>query len=297
VRLPFPRMPSGKRARQQRQAAAATAGRTPPPVRSKGAGGSRARQASPKALGIAGGVALVVIIAIVLAVVLSSGGSKSSSANTGPLPTIGNAHWAGAMQGAPEANALFKGIPQQGLVLGKPSAPVEMEMFIDVQCPICRDYEVNSLPEIVQKYIRTGKVQLHLQPWAFIGPQSKTGRLGVIAASFQNKGFEFAKVMYDNQPDNSENTGYLNDDWMGQIAASVNGLKVQKVLSQKNDSAASTIAGKVDQLAKAANVQGTPTVLIGPTGGKLQDIMPPGYAPTLQITKQALDQALANAGA
>jgi len=246
-------------------------------------------------LGIAGGVALIVIVAIVLAVVLGSGGSSKPSVSSSDLPAIGNAHWAGAEQGAVEANALFKGIPQQGLVLGKPTAPVEMEMFIDVQCPICRDYEVNSLPTIVQKYIRTGKVQLHLQPWAFIGSQSKTGRLAVIAASFQNKGFEYAKVLYDNQPDNSENTGYLDDNWMARMAASVNGLKVQKVMSQKNDSAASTIASKVDSLAKAANVQGTPTVLIGPTGGKLQDIMPPGYAPTLQITEQAINQALGNA--
>jgi protein-disulfide isomerase len=245
-------------------------------------------------LGIAGGIALVVIVAIVLAVVLGSGGNSSSNAG-GPLPKVGNCHSSVALAGACDANALFKGIPQQGLVLGKPSAPVEMEMFIDVQCPICRDYEVNSLPTIVQKYIRSGKVQLHLQPWAFIGPQSKTGRLAVIAASFQNKGFEYAKVMYDNQPDNSENTGYLNDSWMGQIAASVNGLKVQQVLSQKNDSAASTIASKVDDLAKKGNVQGTPTILVGPTGGKLQDIMPPGYAPTLQITEQAINNALANA--
>jgi protein-disulfide isomerase len=289
MRLPFPRMPSGKRARQQRQAAA-TAGRTPPPVRSKGGGGARTRQASPRVLGIAGGIALVVVIAIVLAVVLGSGGS--SSGNTGNLPTVGNAHWAGAEQGAPEANALFKGIPQTGLVLGKPSAPVEMEMFIDAQCPICRDYEVNSLPTIVQKYIRTGKVQLHLQPWAFIGPQSKTGRLAIIAASFQNKGYEYAKVLYDNQ--GQEDSGWLTDSAMGQIAASVNGLKVQQLMSQKNDSAAATIAGKVDALAKKANVQGTPTILVGPTGGKLQDIMPPGYAPTLQITEQAINQALAN---
>ena len=285
-------MPSGKRARQQRQAAAATAGRTPPPVRSKGAGGSRARQASPRTLGIAGGVALVVIIAIVLAVVLGSGGG-SSNTPAGDLPKIGDPTWAGAEQGAVEANALFKGIPQKGLVLGKPSAPVEMEMFIDAQCPICRDYEVNSLPEIVQKYIRTGKVQLHLQPWAFIGPQSKTGRLAIIAASFQNKGFEYSKVLYDNQ--GQEDSGWLTDSAMGQIAASVKGLKVQQLLSQKDDSDAATIASKVDDLAKKANVQGTPTVLIGPTGGKLQDIMPPGYAPTLQITEQAINQALANA--
>ena len=58
-RLPFPRMPSGKRARQQRQQAAAHA--APPPVRSKGGGGTRARQASPRALAIAGGVVLIVV--------------------------------------------------------------------------------------------------------------------------------------------------------------------------------------------------------------------------------------------
>lgn len=291
MRLPFPRMPSGKRARQQRQAAAATAGRTPPPVRSKGAGGGRGRQASPRVLGIAGGVALIVVIAIVLAVVLGSGGSSNKS--TSDLPAVGNCNSTVALAGACDANALFKGIPQQGLVLGKTSAPVEMEMFIDVQCPICQQYEVDSLPTIVKKYIRTGKVQLHLQPWAFIGPQSKTGRLALIAASFQNKGFEYAKVLYDNQ--GQEDSGWLTDSMMGQIAASVNGLKVHQVLSQKNDSAASTIAGKVDELAKKANVQGTPTILIGPTGGKLQDIMPPGYAPTLQITETAINNALANA--
>ena len=176
-------------------------------MRSKGAGGMRPRQASPRALGIAGGVALIVVIAIVLAVVLGSGGSKSSSPPS-DLPTIGSDHWAGAEQGAPEANALFKGIPQKGLVLGKPSAPVEMEMFIDVQCPICRDYEVSSLPTIVQKYIRRGRCSSPAA-WAFLGEQSKTGRLALIAASFQNKGFQYAKVLYDNQ--GQEESGWLTD--------------------------------------------------------------------------------------
>jgi len=255
-------------------------------VRSKGVGGARPRQASPRALGIAGGVAVVVIIAIVLAVVFGRGSSKSSS---GPLPSIGNSHWVGSEQGAPEANALFKGIPQNGLVLGNPSAPVEMEMFVDVQCPFCKDYEVNDLPEIVQKYIRTGKVQLHLQPWAFIGDQSRTGRLALIAASIQNKGFEYAKVLYDNQ--GQEESGWLTDDTMGQIAASVDGLKVQQVLSQKNDSAAAAIASKVDTLAKSSKIQGTPTVLVGCPGGSLQDVTQPRFQPTLEQTTKALDAA------
>ena len=183
-RLPFPRMPSGKRARQQRQqAAAATA---PPPVRSKGVGGARGRQASPRALAIAGGVVLLSVIAIVLGVVLTGGsnggggGGIVSSQDLEGLPSTGSQSWANALPGAAEANNLFKGIPQNGLVLGNPKAKTEMEMFIDVQCPICQDYEVNHLPTVVNKYIKTGKVQLRLKPWAFISDQSFTGRLGSI---------------------------------------------------------------------------------------------------------------------
>jgi protein-disulfide isomerase len=295
-------MPSGKKARQQRREAAAAATRTPPPVRSKGVGGVRGpRQASPRALAIGGGVVLVVVIAIVLAVALgSSGGGSGSSNPTKGLPAVGSATWAGALDGAPDANDLFKGIPQQGLVLGAPSAPVEMEMFIDVQCPICQNWEVNYIPGIVQKYIRTGKVQLHLQPWAFLGgagSQSFSGRLGLIAASFQNKGFEYAKVLYDNQ--GTENTGWLTDDMMAKIAASVNGLNLSRWWADTKSSSPEQIAKKVDQLATKDKVGGTPTIFVGKPGGQLSNVQTPQeisnlLAPTLQETEQALDAAIAN---
>ena len=272
----------------------------PPPVRSKGAGGTRARQASPRALAIVGGVVLVAVIAIVLGVVLSSnggggssgGGSVVSASDMSGLPKVGNANWSGQLDGAADANALFNGIPQTGLVLGKPTAPVEMEMFIDVQCPFCQDYEVNNLPTIVQDNIRSGKVQLHLRPWAFIGgpgSQSFSGRLGLIAASFQNKGFEYAKVLYDNQ--GTEDTGWLTGRQMAGIAASVNGLNMRKWQKAVNGSAVNTIASDVDDLAKKANVQGTPTVLVGCAGGKLQNVTSPSLEPTLEQTQNAIAAA------
>jgi protein-disulfide isomerase len=278
-------MPSGKRARQQRRAAAV---RTPPPVRSKG-GGIRPRQASPRVLAIAGGAVALIAIAIVLAVVLS-GGNKGSAT---PAVPVGDASAAFALPGAPAAETLFKGIPQNGLVLGKSSAPVEMEMFIDVQCPICQNYEINYLPTIVQKYIRTGKVQLHLEPWAFLGPQSFTGRLAVIAASFQNKGYEYAKVLYDNQ--RVENSGWLDDAMMTKIAESVTGLNISQWQAAKDGSRAKQIASAVDNLAKKTGTLGTPTVLVGPAGGKLRFVVPPRAAPNLQQTEQALDQAIRGA--
>lgn len=290
-------MPSGKRAREQRRAAATA----PPPVRSKGAGGARTRQASPVALAIGGGIVLAIVIAIVLGVALTrggggGGGSGIVSANDMQgLGTTGSATSPSALQGAAEANDLFKGIPQTGLTLGNPNAKVQMQMFIDVQCPFCQDYETNSLPTIVQKYIRTGKVQLHLWPWAFIGgqgSQSFSGRLGLIAASFQNKGFEYAKVLYDNQ--RTENTGWLDGRMMASIAASVTGLNLEQWRADTNSSAPQTIATKVDKLAIKKNVVGTPTVLVGPEGGKVQSVSAPDKEPTLQQTEQALDAALAS---
>jgi protein-disulfide isomerase len=291
-RLPFRPMPSGKRARQQRQAAAAAA---PPPVRSKGIGGARARQASPRALAIGGGVVLLIVIAIVLGVVLSGGSSSSGGGGVvtqqdlADLGTVGNQNNPNAMQGAAEANNLFKGIPQHGLVLGNPKAPVTMQIFIDVQCPICQDYEVNHLPGVVNKYVKTGKVQVELKPWAFIGDQSFTGRLGVIAAADQNKAFEYTKILYDNQPPNSERTGYLTGRWMAQIAASVTGLNLAQWRDDTNGAAAKATAKGVDKLATQVNAQGTPTIRVGPTGGKLQEATGRTYDPA------AVDQALAAA--
>jgi protein-disulfide isomerase len=265
-------------------------------VRSKGPGGAGTRQASPRALAIAGGVALIAVIAIVLGVVLSSGGSSSGSGTVTKsdlkgLPSTGSATSSDALPGAVAANALFKGIPQQGLVLGNAKAPVEMEMFIDVQCPICRDYEVNDLSTVVTHYIRPGKVQLHLQPWAFLGPQSFTGRLGVIGAAAQNKGFEYAKILYDNQ--GQEESGWLTGQTMANIGASVNGLDMQQWQTATNSSEAKSVANSVDALAKKANVVGTPTILVGCAGGKLRDVSTPTFAPTLQETVQAINAATA----
>ncbi len=238
---------------------------------------------------------LVAVIAIVLAVVLGSGGGSNNTQALQGLGSTGNASSPIALDGAPQTNALFKGVPQKGLVLGNPGAPVEMLMFIDVQCPVCQDYEVTKLPTIVQKYIRTGKVQLHLEPWAFLGgpsSQSFSGRLGLIAASFQNKGFEYAKVLYDNQ--GTEESGWLDTREMARIAASVTGLKLHEWLSAVNGAAVKTIAHDADRLATAYKVTGTPTIFVGRTGGKLRDVVAGNSEPSLQDTENALDAALAN---
>ena len=51
---------------------------------------------------------------------------------------------------------------------------------------------------------------------------------------------------------------------------------------------------EADKLATKFKVSGTPTILVGTTGGPLHDIVAANAAPTLQDTEQALDAAIAN---
>ena len=222
-------MPSGKRSRETRRAAAA-----PPPVRKKGAG----RKASP----------------VVLAVVLTRGSSSSSSsAPPSALPE------------AAAVNAVFNGIPQSGTTLGSPKAPVTMQEFIDLQCPFCDQFERGPFPSIVKRYVRPGKLKVQMKPLAFIGPDSVTGQHAVLAAGHQNRAFNYAAQLYQNQ--GTENTGWLNDNMVRAAAASIPGVNVDQLLSDMSSDAVKSDAQGVDQA--GSSVKSTPTILVGRSGGPL----------------------------
>ena len=247
-------MASGKKSREARRAAAAK----PPPVQSKG--GTRARQASPKVLGAVAGVVILIVIAVVLAVVLT--GNKSSAPKN--VPAVGSVN--GGLPGAADVAALFHGIPQKNLVLGSAFAPVTMTEFIDLQCPICQEFETTVMPDIIPKYVRTGKVKVYVRPWAFIGPDSFRGQSAMLAAGMQNKAFNFAQILYDNQ--GTENTGWLDSNMVVQGAASVPGLKVPQLLVDQKSSTVKNEASAVAAEANTRQVSGTPTVFVGKSGTK-----------------------------
>lgn len=249
-------MPSGKKSRRARQAQV----RTPPPVRSKG--GARARRASPRALAVGGGIAAVVVVAIVLAVVLGGGTSNSGL----PKNHVAVGSLSNALPGASDVASRFNGIPQTGTTLGWPFAPVTLTEYIDLQCPICQEFETQVFPDIVQRYVRTKKVKVVMKPWAFIGPDSFRGQAVALAAAKQNKAFNFAAVLYDNQ--GTENTGWMTDNVLYQIAASVPGMRIAPLFADRSSSAVKSAAAQVAADASAQSVTGTPTIFLTKGAGK-----------------------------
>jgi protein-disulfide isomerase len=249
-------MPSGKKSKQLRRTASAV-----PPVQSKG--GPRRRQANPRVLMIGGGVAVLAIVGIVLGIVLSGGGGKSVS----DFPTVGSL--ATGLPAAADVETQFKGIPQNGLTLGKASAPVTLVEYIDLQCPFCQQFETQVMPDILKSYVRTGKIKVEARPLGFIGPDSQKGRLALLAAAKQNRAFNFSEVLYYNQ--GTENTGWLSESMIGQAASSIPGLRVHDLLNGMSAGELKSQAKEFDAQALADKVSGTPTLYVGKSGthGKL----------------------------
>ena len=245
-------MTSGKASRKAKQS-------PQPPKRTPTTAAKR--QASPKVLMIGGATVAAIIVAIVLGVVLSGG----SSSSLGDLPAVGSLDNTN-LSGAREVEDLFKGIPQTGTTLGRESAPVTLTQFIDLQCPACRSFETTAFVDIVEKWVRPGKLRVETQAWAFIGPDSVRGQKAVIAAGNQGKAFNFAALLYGNQ--GVENAGWLDDDMVGRVAAAIPGMQVQRLLDERGSAAVEKAAQEVDARATADGVNSTPTLFVGKTGAK-----------------------------
>jgi protein-disulfide isomerase len=195
-------------------------------------------------------------------IALATGGGGSSSSDS--VPSVGS-----LKNALPESDIVqreFAGIPQNGLVLGSPKAPVTMITYIDLQCPGCRAFETSIMPTIVRDFVRTGKLKVEARPLHFIGPDSLPARNAAIAAGHQNRAFNFMQVTYVNQ--GVENSGWLNQAFIKQAAASVPGLKVHRVLDQQSSSAVEAAGRTIDSQANADEVPVTPSLYLGKTGTK-----------------------------
>jgi protein-disulfide isomerase len=247
-------MTSAKQTKRRRVAA-------PPPQ----APGER-RRASPRVIVAAVLAVLIIGVAVGLGVALSQGSGSSSSSST--VPETGSL--VNALPNAAYVQGLFRGIPQRGNVLGSPTAPVTLVEYVDLQCPFCREFEATVMPTILSRYVRPGRVKVEMRPVAIIGADSERGRLAAIAAGRQNRQFNFAQLLYANQ--GSENTGWLSDDMVQQAAASIPGLDVPQLLSAQSSTDVKNAAQAFDEQAAADGLQGTPTILVGKSGQRPQQV-------------------------
>jgi protein-disulfide isomerase len=202
-------------------------------------------------LGSVAGVAAAVVIALAL---VSQGSQAEPNASAGA-----------AVVGAADARAMLDGIAQHGTSLGDPKAPMVLTEFADLQCPFCRDYTLNVLPQVVQRYVRTGKLRLELRMRGFLGPDSDVAARAAYAAAARDRMWNFIDVFYRNQ--GTENTGYVTTAFLSRIATA-SGLPASPILAARTSSRAESSVQGAEREAVAAGLSSTPSFLVGKQGGK-----------------------------
>jgi protein-disulfide isomerase len=179
------------------------------------------------------------------------------------------------------------GIPQSGMVLGSPGAKVTVFEFGDLQCPVCKGYAEEVLPQIIENQIRSGEAKLDFRNFTIIGEQSTPAGAAAIAAGEQGRGWNFVELFYRNQ--GTENSGYADDKFLTAIAK---GAGVPDIAKWNSDRKSKRVLGEVaDTSAEAERLgfTGTPSFAIeGPGTSGLETLGTPNSA-------EALESAISNA--
>jgi protein-disulfide isomerase len=233
-----------------------------------------------------GGVLAAAVVVVVVAIAVSSGGGGDKASDRPEAAQSAS----GAIPGQKESSEMLAGIPQDGIYLGNPNAPVRLVEFADLQCPICREYALQAMPQLVQDYVRTGKVRMEFRNLSFLGDDSVTAGRAAAAAAQQNKLWNFTDVLYHNQGD--ENSGYVTQEFVDRInkAAGVDSAKASEFAA--SDASAEPLAA-ANTLANRYGVNATPTILVGKRGGELKAV--DADATDVSAYKSAIDGVLGQA--
>ena len=215
------------------------------------------------------GAVVAVVVTGIVVILIASGGSATKK--IAPESTE-----AGATRS--EVSALLRGLPQSGDVLGRPAAPVTLQYFGDLQCPVCRSFTIGALPSIVQKWVRGGllKVEYRSLETATREPEVfKSQQVAALAAGKQDKMWQFVETFYHEQQE--EGTGYVTESYIQGIAKQVPGLSLSKWASDRNDPALVNQVASDMQAANNEGLNGTPAFLIGRSGAAPSRLEPTSF--------------------
>jgi protein-disulfide isomerase len=237
-------------------------------------------QARQRRLMQLGGAALAAIIVIGMVIAVASSGSTSHITKPGTP---------GAVTAVNEVTELLAGIPQQGQALGNPKAPVTMQYFGDLECPICREFTIGALPNLIAKDVRAGKLRIeyHSMETATHEPTVfREQQAAALAAGKQNLMWDFVELFYHQQ--GQEDTGYVTPAYLKERALQIPGLNLAKWEEERHNPAYEADLEKDSEEVGRRGFTGTPSFLLGKTGGEMSPFS------TLSLTESSSFEAAIN---
>jgi protein-disulfide isomerase len=199
-------------------------------------------------------------------VVLASAGTL-----TGVLVATGGGETAHERMGR-EVRSLLAGIPEHGETLGRPSAPVTLVFYGDLECLTADGWVLGNLPAIIRRYVRPGTMKIEFRAFKTDTHDSRefsTQQTAALAAGAQDRLWPFIETFYHEQ--GVEYTPYVTESFLEGIANQVPGLDLARWHRDRDDGRRSELVAQEDQSARALGFHDTPAFQLGSTGAPLKD--------------------------
>ena len=120
-------------------------------------------------------------------------------------------------------------------MLGQPGAPATLIEYNDLQCPACKAYATEVLPGVLSRYVRPERSSWRCVRWRSSAPTRSRRPTRPRPRRCRTRCWQFSDVLYRNQ--GIENTGYVDDGYIKDIASATPGLDVNRLLSNKDSDA------------------------------------------------------------
>jgi protein-disulfide isomerase len=228
------------------------------------AGAAERRQRLVKLGSAAGFLALVAVsVVVVISGSQTSGGDASNISD------------------AQAVNKLLAGIPQEGMLLGEPSAEVTLLEFGDLQCPFCKGFSEDVLPQVIEGQVRRGEAKIEFGNFTIIGPQSTPAGAAAIAAGEQGRGWNFIELFYRNQ--GAEDSGYVTDAFLTAIAKGAGVRNIARWNAARKSKRVLSEVATATAEAERLGFSGTPSFAVkGPGTTGIETLGTPGSAGDLE---------------
>jgi protein-disulfide isomerase len=193
---------------------------------------------------------------------------------------------ASSVEDAGLVDSQLRGIPQNGMVLGDPKAKATLIEFGDLQCPACKQYAEEIIPEVIAGPVRRGEAKIDFRNYVIIGAQSTTAGAAALAAGEQDRGWNFVELFYRNQ--GFENSGYVTDDFLTAIARGAGVPDIARWNADRKSKAVLREVNRTTNQASSLGFSGTPSFALQGQSGGLNPIVTPSSASEIE---SAIDQA------
>lgn len=180
--------------------------------------------------------------------------------------------------GAEEIQSLVGGIPQDGPRLGSSDAPVTVQVFNDMQCDPCSDWNQQVVVPLISGPVRSGEIQLVYHNFPMTESGFFLGAYAAVAAAKQDYEWQFIQLFFHNQ-DEAKKHG-ADQDFLNSIARGV-GVTNFNVEQWQRDMKDDDIQGTLEddeKLTAERRLPAEPAVVVGGPNGSKQLIDSPSLA-------------------